>query len=98
MGLGMILILWVSVNSVQPLPLVTKLIVFAALTEPEMVIIVSDDNDALPTSYQLGTVGVIVEPDAVMVKPRSKSLISRLVAPPPNLNVIGVIDSPIQTF
>ena len=96
-GLGIIFIRWVSVNSVQPLPLVTKLIVFAALTDPEIVMIVSVVNEALPTSYQLGTVGVIVDPEAVIVSPGFKSRISRVVAPPPNLKVIGSIISPIQT-
>ena len=72
--------------------------VFAAVTDPVMVITVSVERDALVTLYQLGIVDEIVEPDAVIVNPGSKSRISRLVAPPPNLNVIGVIDSPIHTF
>ena len=96
-GFGIIFILCVSVNSVHPLPRVTKLIVFAAFTDPEIVTKVSVDKDALPTSYQLGIVGEIVEPEAVIVNPGSRSRISRRVAPPPNLKVIGSIASPAQT-
>ena len=63
---------------VQPLPWVTKLIVFGPATDPEMVKVFVPDN-----SYQLGCVLVMVAPGAVIVKVVLMSRISILEAPPP---------------